>query len=480
MKSTFATIAVALTVAALVMPVPAEAAPRMLYVDNTDGSGCSDVGRGTQQQPFCTIQVAADTVVPGTTVDITGEYQESVTVGRSGTPRAPIVFQSENRNFTWVDGTSGGPAFTMHGVHDVVIRALSIAGGSVDHDAIFITGSQRVIVDSNALSIPSPEAQGSVVRVTGASRSITVSRNLIDSSYGYAAIRIDSAGVGNVVSANDISGGGNTGVRVADSPAAAVTGNTVIHSCNRGVEVTGRSSGASVQNNIFAYVFGSEVYYHCPPSTEITEISVDSAAVASGITVDFNIVFPYSENPPYRWAGRGFQSTADFTAATGQGRHDLNVDPGFTFGGGPALAEGSPAIDSANAQAPGQLQTDVYYWDTRVDDPLVANTGTNPGYHDRGAWEFQDPFSLWFEASDPTGPRLNMITMTAHLEENAWSSGLTYTYDFGDGSPPVSTPATTYLHTYTAPGEYVINVSYAATSGRKGTTSLPVTIGPHS
>ncbi|WP_163568784.1 right-handed parallel beta-helix repeat-containing protein [Fodinicola feengrottensis] len=234
MKSTFATIAVALTVAALVMPVPAEAAPRMLYVDNTDGSGCSDVGRGTQQQPFCTIQVAADTVVPGTTVDITGEYQESVTVGRSGTPRAPIVFQSENRNFTWVDGTSGGPAFTMHGVHDVVIRALSIAGGSVDHDAIFITGSQRVIVDSNALSIPSPEAQGSVVRVTGASRSITVSRNLIDSSYGYAAIRIDSAGVGNVVSANDISGGGNTGVRVADSPAAAVTGNTVIHSCNRG------------------------------------------------------------------------------------------------------------------------------------------------------------------------------------------------------------------------------------------------------
>ena len=52
------------------------------------------------------------------------------------------------------------------------------------------------------------------------------------------------------------------------------------------------------------------------------------------------------------------------------------------------LTEGSPAIDSANANAPGEVDDSL--GGLRVDDPLVANTGTGVvSYHDRGAFEWQ-------------------------------------------------------------------------------------------
>ena len=47
---------------------------------------------------------------------------------------------------------------------------------------------------------------------------------------------------------------------------------------------------------------------------------------------------------------------------------------------------GSPAIDSANSNAPGELPTDQF-GDPRTDDPSVLNTGV--GYYDRGAVELE-------------------------------------------------------------------------------------------
>jgi hypothetical protein len=48
---------------------------------------------GTQAQPFCTLQAAADVVVPGQTVRIAGgSYNQEVDLTRSGTASAPITF----------------------------------------------------------------------------------------------------------------------------------------------------------------------------------------------------------------------------------------------------------------------------------------------------------------------------------------------------------------------------------------------------
>ena len=67
--------------------------PGTLYVQGVDW--CSDTGPGTQDMPFCSVQAAADVVMPGQTVDIVGAPSQGgkVTLTRSGTPSAPITFQ---------------------------------------------------------------------------------------------------------------------------------------------------------------------------------------------------------------------------------------------------------------------------------------------------------------------------------------------------------------------------------------------------
>lgn len=58
----------------------------------------SDSNPGTQTRPFRTIQKAANIVVPGTTVHVMpGTYVENVTISRSGTSSARIIFKSEQK-----------------------------------------------------------------------------------------------------------------------------------------------------------------------------------------------------------------------------------------------------------------------------------------------------------------------------------------------------------------------------------------------
>ncbi len=64
------------------------------YVSATDGAA-SDTGSGGSDQPFRTVQRAADAAQPGDTVWIRdGVYRETVIAPRSGTSTAPIVFRA--------------------------------------------------------------------------------------------------------------------------------------------------------------------------------------------------------------------------------------------------------------------------------------------------------------------------------------------------------------------------------------------------
>jgi hypothetical protein len=47
------------------------ATPTTIYVDNGNAA-CSDMGSGTEAQPFCTINAAAKTAVPDDTVQRRG------------------------------------------------------------------------------------------------------------------------------------------------------------------------------------------------------------------------------------------------------------------------------------------------------------------------------------------------------------------------------------------------------------------------
>jgi hypothetical protein len=88
--------ALVVSVVADALPFTAAAAtPTTLFVSNIVNSHCDDTGPGSATEPFCTIQAAADVVLPGQTVVIgptesNGSYH-GFTLRRSGTPDQPIV-----------------------------------------------------------------------------------------------------------------------------------------------------------------------------------------------------------------------------------------------------------------------------------------------------------------------------------------------------------------------------------------------------
>lgn len=479
----------AATVAATVLLIPAAAgsaaaagtAPAALYVNNVSGANCSATGPGTQAQPYCTVQQAADVAVAGQTVHITGYYPEAVVLTRSGTAGAPIVFDGGSSNFSSVTAptVASGPAFALRHVHDVVIRNLDIGGQAPT--VVAVDRSKRVTVERNVFGGGATSWQTQpFLHITGKSADVTVDRNQFEQSYG-PTIGVDAGGSGVTIARNDISAAENGGIQVAGTPNARIIGNTVVHSCNSAVSVTGLSTGSVVADNILGYVFGSSTYYDCPSAPTLTELSADATA-APALAVDDNIVFPYTASPAYLWGGTAYTTSSDFHTATGQGAHDLTTDPGLCLGCyAPVPQEGSPAIDSADAGILGAFVSDYYTYGP-VDDLLVPNTGvgagTGVGYVDRGAYEFEDGLQVQAEASAPAGPLLNQVTLTADATANPWSDGLTSTFDFGDGSTPVTTTAASVTHTYAAPGTYTVTLTGVATSHAAFQSAVTVTIAP--
>ena len=138
----------------------------------------------------------------------------------------------------------------------------------------------------------------------------------------------------------------------------------------------------------------------------------------------------------------------------------------------PVPQKGSAAIDSADTTALGAFSSDLYTY-APVDDLLVANTGIGAGYADRGAYEFEDGLQVQVAAA---APNLDQVTFTATTTANPWSDGLTSTFDFGDGSSPVTTTATSVTHTYAAPGTYTLTLTGVATSHATYQSTVTVTI----
>ena len=165
---------------------PASAPGTTLYVD-FNGT-CSNSGPGTQADPFCTVQAAANVVDPGQTVDIsaatTASDPQSVTITRSGTPTEPITF-------AWA-GTGPNPGLSpqkqtgkasiaFQDVHDVTLSHLNIGSVGTD-DAIDVIGSSDIslanlmISHGAASESPSPPLESDDIMIDGASSNVTVSR----------------------------------------------------------------------------------------------------------------------------------------------------------------------------------------------------------------------------------------------------------------------------------------------------------------
>ncbi|WP_407837561.1 PKD domain-containing protein [Streptomyces sp. DSM 116496] len=428
------------------LPATAAAAadPADLYVNSADGSHCSDGGTGTKPVPFCSISAAAKVVKPGRTVWIEPDtsYPDPLTIDRSGEPGKPITFavREESRSFR----AYLGKGLTIDGASHVVIRKLSVAGGTK------VAGSGNIELDRLYIGAGS-EGKGLVVGE--GSTDVRVTRSDL------SGVWIDGGARGTVLGRNYIDGVINKAdVIVADAPGTAVTNNTFVTDCVAALAVSGASAGSSVSNNVF-------VNWHndrCTSSVPRTGILV-AANAAAGVRADYNVITgPVVKMAPYMWAGTAYPTPAAFTAATGQGAHDI-LAPDFEAVG---PKDGSPTIDSGDPTAPGVIPDD-YYGKPTADDPRVPNSGKNGGYIDRGAYETQDDLSgVELGVAPAWAPVGTKVKATAKAA-SSWAAALTYRYDFGDGTPLVATKATTAEHVYSTPCACEVKVTAINAVGKE-------------
>ncbi|MCX5211217.1 PKD domain-containing protein [Kitasatospora sp. NBC_00240] len=463
--------AVGLTVAALTavlgLPVPAAAADvTTLYVRT--GPGCSDGGVGTSAVPYCTIGAAAAVVEPGQTVLIAaGRYAEQLNISRSGTPGHPITFlgdyPSRPGNLPQVVvGTSvPGATIAVNGVHDVVLGGMRLRP---NQGGVAVTDSSAITVDRMFVSGPeNAPITTPAVALSGATSDVTISRNSFVCTGGVAV----GAGVRRaLVTTNEIDGSAEAAIRVTDAPGTAVTHNTLSGNRGPGIVLAGDSGDAVVKNNVLTSNGADAAWSGL-------ELSASEASTR-GTGADYNSVHQ-SGQAAYEWAGTR-HTLAAFPAATGQGVHDTDVTVAFpgTHSTYSPLYEGSPAIDSADPSAPGALGTDLL-GRPAVDDPKAANTGPQGGVRDRGAYEFQGIWSVRVRPDLDQGPYPLTVDTTVDTDDS-WGTTLTYTYDFGDGTPQVVSTDPRVAHTFTAKGDYSFLVTVTDALGRR-LTSIPASEG---
>jgi hypothetical protein len=435
-----------------------------LYVDNQKviaTSVCSDTGPGSESEPFCTIAKAASVVQPGQTVVVEPGDYTGTTISVSGTAQAPITFDAIGE--VTVEAVSAEPALTISGAHNVVLDGFSAVG---TQRSFYVTDASSDITINGGFGDDQSGSTASI-EVDGTTSDVTVSRVAVEARN---PIEVDPGASGVVITGNSIQPDATNswGVLVNGAPGTDVTGNTIQAICSGGIAVEGASTGVTVENNIV-----QPAGTGCGPGgTGIgtgTGISV-SADSEAGSVVDYNLIDPSDGGPLYDWGGTSYTSLAAFQTASDQGAHDIVANPDLgtkTYEPSPppplasadvfwfALKAGSPAIDSADSNAPGALPTDQF-GDPRTDDPSVPNTGV--GYYDRGAVELEGGTAT---APDASAASTGSLTATWTLRYTpAWPTNgpLTTTeVSFGDDAPAEVGYATSIPHTYSTAGQYAVD-----------------------
>ncbi|MFF8269203.1 PKD domain-containing protein [Streptomyces sp. NPDC016562] len=335
-----------------------------------------------------------------------------------------------------------GRSLTISGTSHVVVRGLVTKAG------LTVTGSTDIELEHiHAINGTGP------VTVDGGSADVRLLRSRVRTSVRIVGARET------VLSRNEIHGYANAAVTAFDAPGTVVTNNTVYADCDATVTLGGGSTASALFNN----VIHTEADGECPAPGPRYGIQVAQTAV-SGTRADYNVVTgPFSDaQVAYTWAGAAYRDQAALYAATGQGGHDI-LSPSRA-GVGPW--DGSPTVDSGDPTAPGVLLTD-FLGQPVGDDPRIPNTGKDGGYIDRGSRETQDDLSsVGLELEQAWAPVGTTVKAKA-TPVSTWAAALTYQYDFGDGTTPVITGATTAEHVYSAPCECTVKVVAVNVAGQQ-------------
>jgi parallel beta-helix repeat protein len=273
------------------------------------------------------------------------------------------------------------------------IRFENVANSTVEQNVVDHNTAYGIYIDAGS-SGDLIRANNSFANAFGYQRAAsgirihTSSGNTITGNYSHdnedSGMDLDKS-PDNVVSNNVFYNNGDHGVDVtASSFRTTVTGNTVYKSVTAGINVEGTST-ATIANNI------SVDNGIASPRTH-SDIRVDVGST-NGTSLDYDEVYLTSPDTLLIWGGTSYTSLSSFQASTGQETHGIQASPKWSnpTGGDFHLTAGSPAIDSANSNAPAETSSDVEGY-ARVDDPITVDTGAGvPTYADRGAYEYHAP-----------------------------------------------------------------------------------------
>jgi hypothetical protein len=435
-----------------------------IYVSNASSANCSDTGSGSEATPFCTISAAAAVAQAGQTVIVEPGTYAPVTISVSGAPGNPVTFQGATTGVASIEPATKADAVLISGAHDVVISGFRVYPfGAPGYE---VTGS------SSDITINGTDTTGTVaapdIEVDAASN-VTISRSSLAAGTN---VRVNSGASGVVITGNTlISNGRYPAVAVTGAPGTDVTGNTLYAQCGPAIDVSGASAGASIENNVVSsYVTAPSSTCTNADGTTAIAVSADSTP---GTTSDYNLINPAPFTALYDWGGTSYPDLGTFQGATAQGMHDIAANPQLgtqedtsTVTRGAAiwypLTDASPAIDSANADAPGELAADQL-GNPRSDDPGIGNTGTGSGtgtsttYFDRGAAEVEGGVHWGGQSVSDSGP----LTVTAHQQATpVWATnGPLYFYSYSiDGGAVAFTGASSIQHTFQLAGTHGITM----------------------
>lgn len=304
----------------------------------------------------------------------------------------------------------------------------TITNNVTDHNTCIgirlLNNSDNNIVSNNIsygnFSVVETDAAG--IEMTGSSHNVIINNITYSNEDTGINLYVNSAGVGssyNLVVGNLSYENGDHGIDNNGSPYNTIIGNTVHGNGTVGINFEGEtgkgSDHATVINNIIA------ANGFTPPTGSFGgNLRVDSASIA-GTIIDYNLFNIESAATQIIWNNTNYSNLATFrTAVAGQEVHGLEGNPLFVSPVTPVLRQtgvpyvgtmtvgdyhilfGSPAIDSANSDAPSQPLNDLD-GAARIDDPGTPNTGAGArSFDDRGVYEYQ-----------PSGPSLPVVTTQA-------------------------------------------------------------------
>jgi len=374
-------------------PITFSAAPGVIVTGNGTATGSAFRGFGLSY-----------IVIDGFTINSTTEhgiymsgsffiYTNNIVTGSKN--QGIFVLNSNNVTVSNNHVSTSG----MSGIYINNTTASTVSGNTSDHnrlDGIRLNGSSNITVSNNITfandNVASSNGNGIAVINSSAN---TILHNVIYANRD-SGLQVSGGSSNNLVLGNLSYGNGDHGIDVTSNATAnTLVGNTFQGNYTSGINLEANSTGSTVVNNIVA-----DNGLNPAGGRKPYNIYVDATSV-SGTTIDYNLYYltsPYTSQ--VYWNNAGQTSLAAIQLATGQESHGVIGNPLFVAPAAPAtdppsvvmgdyhIASGSPAIDSANSNAPGEPLLDIE-GNARMDTP-VANTGAGVRtYDDRGAYESQ-------------------------------------------------------------------------------------------